>query len=256
MRVKLLLAASAALFALAVYARGVRPVSWQVPVDKEKPSIALSMQLVGPSANLRLGELDGVVASAHRQEWIDVSRPVFALEGCPDLATWIQGAQGQRTERLLATLKRGEPEDALAALTLVFQIARSTKWTTGLFRNSEGAERLGAMLADWLDAWADRAMHESVLRDPARAAFVLWGCAMRAAYEAPAIGRNDAAYQRARAAVDRLTGASGPQLTSFGEALHATYPRAFATLTDSDFLRGCEDEAKTALPGVDGECSK
>ena len=88
-------------------------------------------------------------------------------------------------------------------------------------------ERLATLLQDWLRKWAEPAARDELLSAPALAAALVYSKVMRAAYEAPAITRDGAVAERARTFLEGLTGAGGPRLTAFGEALEGRYPDAF-----------------------------
>jgi hypothetical protein len=161
-----------------------------------------------------------------RKSWDACSRLPYDLTDCPALLTWIDGPAGQKIERLLADLRRGDHDAALAALALTVQIARTSRWQPGIFDGHEDAERLGSMLQDWLRAWGPRSADDPQLLEPALAGLLLYGRVMRTAYNEPAIGRADAPYQRARTFLDELTGAREPQPTPLGARLAARHPRA------------------------------
>src|SRR5262249_39583785 len=160
--------------------------------------------------------------------------------GCPPLLDWMDGPQGQPIERLLASLRAGTREDALAALVLVFQIGRACEWAPGVVtRRSEHAERLGGLLQDWPRVSGERAARDPPLADPALAAALVYGRAMRAAWKAPLLSNNRAPYERATAFLSELTGMSGSRRTEFGEALRVRYARgAEKLLSPSDALLG------------------
>ena len=79
---------------------------------------------------------------------------------------------------------------------------------------------------------------------------------MRTAYNAPALRRMQAPYDRARVFLHGITGAAGT-LTPFGESLAAQVPTALEVLQErSDFLAGLDDEALRLFPELTGECDE
>jgi hypothetical protein len=253
-----LAATGCALLAAAIGVRSIPPARAALPKDKvdEKPHLAEPMQLLGRGASLRAPELDRWVSEPSRTQFKLVRQSAFAIQGCPPLRDWIDGPQGQRFERALADLRNGTREDAFASLVLVFQLARSTEWAPGIVaRGSEHAERLGALLQDWLRVWGERAARDPLLADPALAAVLLYGRAMRAAWKAPLLSNNQAPFERARAFLGELTGIEGSRRTGFGEALRARYARAAEKLlAKSDPLLGLEEEAAAQFPDLAGTC--
>jgi hypothetical protein len=153
-------------------------------------------------------------------------------------------------------LRAASREDAFAALVLVFQIGRACEWSPGMVtRRSGHAERFGGLLQDWLRVWGERAAKDPLLAEPALAAAVVYGRAMRAAWKAPLLSNNRAPYERATAFLAGLTGTGSSRRTEFGEALFARYPRAAEKLLASnDVLSGFEEEAVAAFPDLVGNC--
>jgi len=253
-----LAATGCALLAAAICVRSIPPARAALPKDKveEKPRLAEPMQLLSRGAILRAAELDRWVSEPQRTSFKLVRQSAFAIQGCPPLLDWIDGAQGQRFERATAELRNGTREDAFASLVLVFQLARSTEWAPGIVsRGSEHAERLGSLLQDWLRVWGERAARDPLLADPALAAVLLYGRTMRAAWKAPLLSNNQAPFERARAFLGDLTGIEGPRRTELGEALRARYARAAEKLLSSkDPLVGLEEEATAQFPDLAGKC--
>ena len=250
--------AGCALLAAAVAVRAIPPARATLPKDvvEEKPRLVEPMQFLGRGGSLRAPELDRWVSEPLRAGFQRTRRTAFAVQGCPPLLDWIDGPQGQELERELVALRGGAREDAFAALVVVFQLARSCEWAPGLVtRKSEHAERLGGLLQDWLRVWGERAAKDPLLADPALAAAVLYGRAMRTAWKAPLLSSNRAPYERATAFLAELTGISTSRRTDFGEALRARYARAAEKLlSTSDALLGLEEEAAAQLPDLAGSC--
>lgn len=253
------MAATVGLFVLGL---GLRAREGQPPprVDElPAPENAIDepLQLLGPSGALRVDELTVRLPQELRPRWEDSTRAVFSIVDCPKLRPWLDGPEGQEVERLLGELRRGESTEALASLALLVQLARRTTWSSSVTRGGEHANRLGTLLQEWLDTWAERAMGDAQLYDSSLAAFLIYGRAMRVAIRAPTFGLNDGANERARRFVDELTGSGATQRTPFGDALNDRYPRAFADLlVDGDFLEACRDEARSLFPDLDGDCGE
>lgn len=249
--------ASLALLVLAVVVRGFQPAPQTLPEDQpgDEERIREPMQFLSRGAALRVRELDAWVSKDLSVSWRAQRGRLFALDDCPSLMVWLDGEEGQRLERLLARLRAGSREDALGALAMIFQLARATEWDTGLLGGSHHAERLARLLQDWLRNWAERSAEDAVLHEPALAAALLYGRAMRIAYEAPVVGRNRPAYERARNFLQDLCGTGTRQRSAFGESLRTSHPRALSVLeSDDDFLRGFRGECIVLFPGLDGDC--
>lgn len=253
-----LAALGCALLAAAVVVRTIPPARARLPRDvvEEKPHLAEPMQLLSQGARLRVAELDRWVSEPLRPTFTASRQIVFSLQDCPPLMDWIDGPQGQPVERLLASLRAGTREDAFAALVLVFQIGRACEWAPGVVtRRSEHAERFGGLLQDWLRVWGERAARDPLLADPALAAALVYGRAMRAAWKAPLLSNNHAPYERATAFLADLTGMAASRRTEFGEALRVRYARgAERLLSKNDALLGLEEEAAAAFPDLTGSC--
>ncbi len=245
------------LFVAAIAVRGIPAQRVRLPEDSpvEKPRIAEPMQLLSRGAALRVAELDPLVRAELRPSFVAARGIVFAMDDCPDLVEWMQSAEGQRAERLLTDLRAGSPEEALAALTLVFRIARSTDWEPGLTAHAEHAERLGALLQDWLRVWGERAAIDPLLVEPVLGAMMLYGRAMREAWRAPVLGYNEAPYSRAHAFLLQATGLATYKRTALGEALQARFARVASRLSaDVDALMGLEEECAAFFPDLTGDC--
>jgi len=256
--VAVLLAASLLLLVGAVLVRGYDTRGLpRAPEDRDPESrtIAEPLQLLSRGSALRIEELTPLIAPERRDAWDSAHLLPFRLAGCPKLLDWIDSSQGQRFERLLGELRRGSSEEALAALALIFQLARSTEWDPGLLARTQHSERLGGLLQEWLRVRAEDSAKDPLLHEPALAGALLYGRVMRTAYDAPAIGRMEAPYERAKAFLWELTRAHAAPRTQFGESLLASHPRAMANLLDlDDFLRGFDEEARLLFPELDGEC--
>jgi hypothetical protein len=223
------------------------------------PRIAEPLQLLGRGAAARAPELDAWVAAERRSRFKAAREVVFRLEGCPDTGAWLDTAEGQRCERLVGELRTGTREEALAALALLFRLARCTDWKPGLLDHAPeaDAERLAGLFADWLRAWGERGARDPLLSDPARAAALAYGLLMRTAQEAPVIGTNAAATERGQRVLEELVGLDAGRRTALGEVLQARHPAAVRRLAgDADRLRGFADEARTLFPDLTGDCAR
>lgn len=246
------------LLAAALWTRGIEARLPPVPTDEAGAgaTIAAPMQLLSRGATRRADELEQALSPERREAWRRYAAPTLELRGCPRLRDFLDGGVGQGLERLLGDLRRGSREEALAALALVVHVARATGWSPGFLGDRpEDAERLGGLLEEWLRVWAPRAANDALLYEPALAAAMLYGRALRTAYDAPSFGRNRASYERARVFLETLTGAGASRRTDFGDALLARHQRAYRGLTgEDDFLRGFEEEARLLFPDVTGTC--
>jgi hypothetical protein len=208
--------------------------------------------LSGGAAN-RFEELVACVSEPQRASFRTQSVLLFDLAGCPKLKEWIEGRDGQRFERLLAELRGGTREDALAALCLVFQLARATRWSGG----AEHAEHLGRLLGDWLRVWGGRAADDPLLHAPALGATLFYGRVMRAAWNAPMIGYNAASHDRARGLLYEVIGEREGRRSELGRELELRYPRAFTALIGGEsaaFFAAFAAESELLFPGLDGSC--
>jgi len=159
--------ATVALLVGAIGVRGLRGALAARAQDRprEKTEIAEPMQLLGRGASMRIEELTARVSEAVKPNWSAAHRLPFALRDCPKLLDWIESADGQRFERLLAELRRGSREDAFASLALTLALARATEWNPGLLARTQNAERLGALLQEWLRAWGERGVGDTLLAE-------------------------------------------------------------------------------------------
>jgi hypothetical protein len=253
------LVAAGVLVALGLAARTLPAPRVQLADDvvEEGPRIVEPMQFLAKGAALRAAELDAWIADERRPRFQALREIVFAIPGCPATTAWMDGAEGQRLERLLSELRTGSREESFASLVLVMRLARATQWQPGLFESAREAnsERLAGLVADWLRAWGERAAADPLLAEPARAAVLVYGRLMRTAENAPRIGRNAASYQRAISTLSELLGVDAGRRTRLGESLQARHPEALRRFVgDTDRLRGLDDEARTLFPDIDGEC--
>jgi hypothetical protein len=254
---RVLLVAGSALLAVAVAVRAIPPARATLPQDvvEERPRLPEPMQLLARGSRLRAAELDRWVSEGHRAAFKASRQILFSLDGCPPLLDWIDGTEGQSTERLLADLRAGSREDALAALVLVFQIGRACKWSPGMLARTQNAERLGGLLQDWLRVWGEKGAKDPLLAQPALSAALVYGRVMRTAWKAPFFSYNRATYERASAFLSDLTGIPSGRRTDFGEALRARYARAAEKLlSPNDALLGLEEEAAVSFPDLIGTC--
>ena len=253
-----LVVAGAVSLAAALAVRAIPPAPATTPKDvvEDAPRLAEPMQLLGNGAYLRVPELDRWISEGRRKDFKTCLRTTFFLEGCPSLQEWMDGADGQWIERQLVVLRSGTREDALAALVLIFQLARACEWSPGILAHTQHAERLGGLLQDWLRTWGEPAARDPLLSEPALAAALLYGRVMRVAWKAPMLSKNTAPYERATAFLEGLTGiSSGGHRTRFGEALAARYARAATKLaSNNDRLEGFEEEADALFPSLTGGC--
>ena len=251
--------ATVVLLVAAAAVRGLHGTPPLAPQDRprEKAEIAEPMQLLGRGAALRIEELTARVSEAVKPNWNAAHRLPLELRDCPKLLEWIESADGQRFERLLGELRRGSREDAFASLALTLALARATDWNPGLLARTQNAERLGALLQEWLRVWGERGVGDALLAEPTLAATVLYGRVMRIAAEAPPIGRFDAPYERAKAFLSNALLDSHGQATALGRALQARFPAASAGFDDADdCLAGLDREAAQVFVGLDGKCSQ
>ncbi|MFN0008502.1 MAG: hypothetical protein ACKVXR_11420 [Planctomycetota bacterium] len=244
--------------AAALVVRAITPAPATTPKDvvEAVPRLAEPMQLLGNGASLRVAELERWVTESRREDFKKVLEIAFSIQDCPPFLQWIEGPEGQWTERQLVALRGGTREDAFAALVLIFQLARACEWSPGILARTQHAERLGGLLQDWLRTWAEPSARDPLLSEPALAAAIVYGRVMRIAWQAPLLSKNSAPYERATTFLAGLTGLSpGGRRTRFGEALAARYSRAATKLASkNDLLEGFEEEAAAAFPNLVGDC--
>ncbi len=252
--------ATLALLVAAVAVRGTRgPAPIRAPESTPLTrKLVEPMQFLGARSGVRIDELLELIEPTKRSEFLACSHLPFDLAGCPRLTTWIDGPDGQRFERMLVALRQGGNTEAFAALAVLFQLGRSTQWKTPrLSSGSADAERYGELLRDWLAAWGEASARDELLREPAQAAFLVYGRVMRTAYEAAWVGHKEGPHARAKQFALDLTGADQPRHTEFGQELQRAFPEAFDSLVGrDDFFAGASKQAKTSHPEIDGECGK
>lgn len=246
---------------LLVAALGVRALQPKRVFGPSEAEAALRLpeplQFLLGGASLRIAELDEHVAEARRARWVSMRETVVGLKGCPRLGEWLDTVDGLEFEQLGAELVRGSSEESLAALSLLVALARRTEWEPGFLGGGADAGRLGGLVAEWLIARADGSLDDALLYEPALSAVVIYSRAMRTAYQAPAFGRDDAAYDRARSTLERLIGIDEQKRTNFGAAVQARYGRATSLLEgEGDFLLGFDQEARVTFKDLDGECEE
>lgn len=256
---KVAIGAAIALFVAAVVVRGIEPARPVAPEDvvEDGPRIEEPMQFLGAGARLRASELDAWVAAERRARFKAQRDLVFNLQGCPPLLEWIASIDGQRFERLLGELRAGKREEALAALTLLFQLTRATEWKPGILTSTPNApaERLGGLFQDWLRTWGDRGAADPVLAEPAVAAALVYAKLMDVAHDAPVIGTLSAPLERARRFLGDVLQSDANHRSALGELVQSRHAVAWARFTDGeDPLGGFAAEAATLFPDLKGNC--
>ncbi len=240
-----------------VAVRGLEP-ALPLPAEEDPnaaPSLREPLQFLQAGAHLRIGELDSLVPSEGLESWRFARKVVFAVQGCPTLASWLQTSDGLVIEREIGELRRGNSEEALASLALIFQLARASSWEAEFMGGAADAEKLGELLSEWLRGRAESSVSDPVLREAGLAAVMMYGRSLRVAYQAPILGRNDSAFDRARSFLGEITGIPNGPRTAFGRELQARFGRAVSKLSDDDdLLVGLEEEAKVLFPGLNGAC--
>lgn len=251
--------AAVLVFVGAFYVRGLEGRAPLTAGDRPRApdEIAAPMQLLGVSGYLRAGELTPRVRDSLREEWIDVQKFTARVASCPKTAEWLATPPGQRFERLIDELRRGSREEALAALHLVFELARRTEWAPGLLGRTQHADRIATLLQEWLRAWAERSADDALLGEPATSAVLLYGSLMRKVSQPLVIGGDDGALERAKAFLGGLLVDTRGQPTRFAAAVRAREPRALDVFGGKrDVLGGFADACQRAMPELDGDCGK
>ena len=246
------------LFLAAIFLRGISAPPRIAPeLRSERPVLASPLQFLGPSGLKRVAELAALLPEALREPWTRSTAGLHAQSECPNTLEWLATPRGQEFERVLGELERGDSTQGLAALTLLVDLARHTKWAPSVFLGPEHCERLGDLLQAWLARFAEKSSDDVTLHEPALAASLLYARTMRAAYRSPTFGRSEAPYARARTFMRDVCGLQAKSPTEFGFALKQRYPRAFMGLLDADdFFAGADEDARLAFPDIDGACGK
>jgi hypothetical protein len=255
---------STALVAVLVFvgALYVRGVDGEAPVavadrPREPEELAAPMQLLGASAYLRAGELAPRIRESLREEWRDVQRFTSRIADCPPSSDWIASPAGQRFERLVGELRRGSREEALAALHLVFEVARRTEWAPGLRARTQHADKLAGLFQEWLRAWGPRAAEDTLLSEPAVAATLAYGGLMRRVSQPLPLGGNDEALERARTFLTSLLQDAHGQSTRLAAAVRARHPLALEAFGGKrNTLEGFARAFEQAYPELKGECGR
>jgi len=257
---RIAIAAACALFAVAIGVRGMPPKKSVAPQDvvEEGPRIVEPMQFLGPGAKLRVGELDSWVAPERRARFKALRELLFHLDGCPALLTWTASMDGQRLERMIGELRGGTREEALASLTLLYQLARATEWKPGVMTTTPqaSAERLGGLFQDWLRTWGERGASDPLLSEPAVATTLVYGRVMYVAHDAPVIGKLQAPLERARTFLSELLQSGQSRRSALGELVQSRHGSALARFVSKDDpLGGFSSDAMTMFPDLKGNCS-
>lgn len=253
------IAATAVLLVASVAVRGLKGSPAIAPQDRPSAptDIAEPMQLLGRGASLRIEELTPRISPELAGVWKSAHRLAFNVQDCPKLLDWIDGPDGQKCERLIGSLRRGSRDEALASLALTLALARTTEWKPGLLARTQHAEKLGAILQEWLRSWGERGASDRMLAEPTFAALAFYGRVMRTAAEAPPVGRFDAPYERARAFLAGVLLDSQGQPTALGRAMRTRFPAAMKGFdNEHDCLEGFEREGAQLFADVDGECGQ
>jgi hypothetical protein len=246
-----------ALFAAAAAVRSIAGAPRVVPEDQPRDENAIRepLQFLGPAAVSRVAELGPRISVATETAWRLSYRAPFEIAGCPEAAEWFLTDRGMRLERLLGDLRRGSNEEALAALVLLFETARNTRWAPGLLAHTENAEKLAALAEAWLRTWGPRAPQDAVLAEPALAALLAYGHWMQRASEPLPIGRRDETYEHACAFLATILRDESGRETSLGTALRDRHPAAHAAFESGhDVLAGLRAASEQLQPWLRGDC--
>ncbi len=250
-------AITALLFCAAIFLRGIEAPAHVAPEQRtERRVLASPLQFLGRSSSKRTDELKALLPEALREAWARSTVGLNSLIECPNTLEWLATPRGQEFERTLAELERGGSTQGLAALVLLVDLARHTKWAPSMFLGAEHSERVGDLLQTWLAQFAEKTSDEVMLHEPALAGALLYARVMHAAYKSPAFGRSKAPYERAHAFMRDLCGLEAKTQTQFGRALKERHPRAFLGLIEDDFLAGADEEARLEFPEIDGACGR
>lgn len=258
---KVAIGVAIALFVAAVAVRGWAPARPIAPEDvvEDGPRLEEPMQFLGAGASLRVAELDAWVAAERRGRFKAQRELVFHLEGCPPLLEWIASIDGQRLERLMGELRGGTREEALASLTLLYQLARATEWKPAIVTTtpSAPAERLGALFQDWLRAWGERGAGDPVLSEAAVATTLVYARIMHVAENAPVLGTLGAPRERARGFLADALQSDANRRSKLGELVQGRHATAWARFTSGDDpLAAFASDAATLFPDLKGNCTR
>jgi len=241
----------------AVWVRTIEPTVVTAPDSEgEELPILEPMQLLRVGGEERLAELDSLIELDRRVAFTDSRLDLLDLDGCPPLGEWIGGPRGLAFEQCAGALSRGTRTEALAALALVFQLARTTEWHPGVFGGSQAPERLGGLLAGWLHHWGETAMDDALLYEPTLAAVLLYGHVMNVAFKSGMFGSSDVSRERAQSTLTRLAGGQGERRSALGIALNTRYPGALSSAIVEGDLEGFTRETELVFPTLNGECGQ
>lgn len=258
-RVRLALITACALLVAAIAVRGIPPAKSIAPQDvvEEGPRIVEPMQFLGTGARLRMIELDAWIAPDRRERFKTIRQQIFVLRNCPPLLDWLASLDGQRLERMIAELRTGKREEALASLALIFQLARATEWKPALLSSARQApaEKLGGLLQDWLRTWGDKGAQDPLLTEPAVAATLLYAHVMRIAQQSPIIGQLDEPLQRATTFLQETLESGQSRRSHLGELVQSRHGAALSRFAGKDDpLQGFSADALTMFPEMTGAC--
>jgi hypothetical protein len=253
---KLWIAVGVVLMSTAVFVRGLGDGDGsRASPEATAPSIPEPMQLLSRSGRARIDARWLWIEPEHRDAWERSYRRPFDIVDCPRFAEWIATRAGADTALLIGELTRGQAEEAVTALALVFELARSTSWRVGVLDSGADATELATMLENWLRLWAATSARDPLLAEPTRAAFCLWGRVASAAVDAPFFGQDDSVASHARTFADSLMRARGGAPTDFGRAFAEQFPRAAASVLGADdFLVGLSEDCLRLFPEMNGGC--
>jgi len=241
----------------AMWVRTIEPTVVAAPeAERDELPILEPMQLLRVGGEERLAELDSLIELDRRVAFADSRLDLLDLDGCPPLGDWLRGPRGLAFEQCVGELSRGSRTEALAALALVFQLARTTEWHPGVFGGAQAPERLGGLLSEWIDRWGESAMEDALLYEPTLAAVLLYGHVMNVAFKSGMFGTSDVSRERAQSNLTRYAGGQGERRSALGLALNTRYPGALSSaITDGD-LAGFTRETELAFPTLNGECGQ
>jgi hypothetical protein len=258
-RIRVTIVVASLLFVVAIAVRGIPPAKSIAPQDvkEDGPRILEPMQFLGKGAILRAGELDAWVGKDRRERFKTLRTQIFTLRDCPNLLDWIGKLDGQRLEQMITELRGGRREEALASLTLIFQLARATEWKPALMSSTRQAPavRLGGLLEDWLRTWGEKGAQDPLLSEPTVAATLFYAHVMRVAQQSPIMGQLDEPLQRARTFLNEQLSAGQSKRSPLGEIVQSSHSAAMSKfLGTDDPLAGFSADAMTLFPEITGAC--